>query len=77
MTLLNRPEMEEEHMHRESDVEEIQLPPQLTHPLVATLQAALNQIKMAALGSIDLRAVDELCFQIRYQAQTAAMGRVY
>ena len=71
------PEMEEEHMHRESDVEEIQLPPQLTHPLVATLQAALNQIKMAALGSIDLRAVDELCFQIRYQAQTAAMGRVY
>ena len=42
--------------------------------VVATLEAALNQLKTAAPGSIDLRAVDELCFQIRYQAQKAANG---
>lgn len=36
---------------------------------LTTLQAALDQLKSTASEDIDLRAVDDLCFQIRFQAQ--------
>ncbi|KEF63018.1 uncharacterized protein A1O9_00993 [Exophiala aquamarina CBS 119918] len=36
---------------------------------LTTLQAALDQLKSTATADIDLRAVDDLCFQIRFQAQ--------
>lgn len=37
--------------------------------VLASLQQILDQVKNAVPGSVDLRAVDELCFQIRFQAQ--------
>lgn len=36
---------------------------------LTTLQAALDQLKSNTSDNIDLRAVDELCFQIRFHAQ--------
>jgi hypothetical protein len=39
--------------------------------VLASLQQVLERVKSMPAGSIDLRAVDELCFQIRYEAQTA------
>lgn len=37
--------------------------------VLASLQQVLDHLKDAKAGSVDLRAVDELCFQIRFQAQ--------
>ena len=37
--------------------------------IIASLQDILDRLKSSNSGDIDLRAVDELCFQIRYQAQ--------
>jgi len=37
--------------------------------IVQSLQQVLDRLKTAAPGEIDLRAVDELCFQIRFRAQ--------
>ena len=39
--------------------------------IVSGLQAVLDQVKSANSASFDLRAVDELCFQIRFHAQIA------
>ena len=36
---------------------------------LATLRAALDQLKSSKTEDIDLRAVDDLCFQIRFEAQ--------
>jgi hypothetical protein len=38
------------------------------------LQAILGQVKAAEAGTMDLRAIDELCFQIRFHAQLGAMA---
>jgi hypothetical protein len=40
--------------------------------IVGSLQGILDRLKSSTPGPIDLRNVDELCFQIRYQAQVAA-----
>ncbi|KPI45777.1 Telomere length regulator protein rif1 [Cyphellophora attinorum] len=37
--------------------------------VLESLQKTLDAVKNAPAGSLDLRAVDELCFQIRFQAQ--------
>ena len=48
---------------------EVVVPEKQAVDVLASLQAALDAVKNAPAGSIDLRAVDEMCFQIRYQAQ--------
>lgn len=47
---------------------------QASPAFLTTLQAALDQLKSNATGSIDLRAVDDLCFQIRFHAQMLSQG---
>lgn len=39
---------------------------------MSSLETALNRLKSATAGEIDLRAVEDLCFQIRFQAQVLA-----
>ncbi|ETN38848.1 uncharacterized protein HMPREF1541_06889 [Cyphellophora europaea CBS 101466] len=41
--------------------------------VISSLEHILQQVKTAQPGTVDLRAVDELCFQIRYQAQVKSM----
>ncbi|OAP55097.1 hypothetical protein AYL99_10797 [Fonsecaea erecta] len=38
------------------------------------LQDVLDRLKSAEPGDVDLRALDDLCFQIRFQAQVMAQG---
>ncbi|EXJ96222.1 hypothetical protein A1O1_01348 [Capronia coronata CBS 617.96] len=40
--------------------------------IVSSLQAILDRLKTSSLETVDLRTVDDLCFQIRYQAQVVA-----
>jgi type II secretory pathway component PulJ len=40
--------------------------------IVSSLQDVLARLQSAGPGTVDLRAVDELCFQIRFQAQVVA-----
>ncbi|OAL23682.1 hypothetical protein AYO22_06259 [Fonsecaea multimorphosa] len=41
----------------------------------AMLQGVLDRLKSTAPGDVDLRALDDLCFQIRFQAQVIAQGQ--
>lgn len=43
--------------------------------VLASLQAVLDQVKKAPSRALDLRQIDELCFQIRYYAQAAATSQ--
>lgn len=43
--------------------------------IVASLQSILDRLKTTNMEKIDLRAVDDLCFQIRYQAQAITQQR--
>lgn len=40
--------------------------------IMASLQNVLDRLKAGDAGDVDLRTVDELCFQIRFQAQVIA-----
>ncbi|KAK5461020.1 hypothetical protein LTS15_003083 [Exophiala xenobiotica] len=40
--------------------------------IMSSLQGVLDRLKSSKPGDIDLRAVDDLCFQIRFQAQVVA-----
>ena len=66
---------EEEPSSIAMDLEGSNTPPPMmarNNDIVINLQGILEQMKTAAPGSVDLRAVDELCFQIRFQAQITA-----
>ncbi|KAL2403241.1 hypothetical protein ABEF93_008077 [Exophiala dermatitidis] len=43
--------------------------------VISSLQAILERLKSTPKEEIDLRAVDDLCFQIRFQAQVVAQGQ--
>ena len=40
--------------------------------IVSSLQEILDRLRSTNQGDIDLRAVDDLCFQIRFEAQVIA-----
>lgn len=43
--------------------------------IVSSLQGILEQLKSSKPGDVDLRMVDDLCFQIRFQAQVATQQK--